>query len=136
MTIDAQQPKPQPEHCEHECVCPDWGASHSDEDEDPEPCTISCMQRMTRPHIPAPEIVWRCCEFLPRSMDRKPEDCEMVKEAARTATLPLKPTYEKFKHLDVCLSDPEWCESMDSAPIYGIAGEMWRAIKESLKGVP
>jgi hypothetical protein len=47
--MTAQQP-----HCEHECVCPDWKASHSDEDEDPEPCNISCMQRMTRPNPPAP----------------------------------------------------------------------------------
>jgi hypothetical protein len=41
----------------------------------------------SHPHTTAPDIVWRCCEFLPRSMDRKPEDCEMVKQASRTATL-------------------------------------------------
>lgn len=37
--------------------------------------------------------------------------------------------YEKFKHLDGCLSDPHWCNTGHSA-IYGIAGEMWRAIKK------
>jgi hypothetical protein len=39
--------------------------------------------------------------------------------------------YEKFKHLDMCLSDTEWCKSGEGSAIYGIAGEMWRAIKET-----
>jgi hypothetical protein len=46
-------------------------------------------------------------------------------------TDPLDEVYEKFKHLDGCLGDPEWCEGGDGSPIYGIAGEMWRAIKEA-----
>ena len=37
----------------------------------------------TSPPAPEPEIVWRCCEFLPRSTNRKPEDCEMVQRAAK-----------------------------------------------------
>ena len=45
-------------------------------------------------------------------------------------TDPLDEVYEKFKHLDGCLSDTEWCNAGGSA-IYGIAGEMWRAIKEA-----
>jgi hypothetical protein len=40
--------------------------------------------------------------------------------------------YEKFKHLDVCLSDIEWCNA-GGAAIYGIAGEMWRASKEEVE---
>lgn len=36
---------PQPQHCDHECVCPDYKASHSDWEEDPDPCTISCYHR-------------------------------------------------------------------------------------------
>ena len=39
--------------------------------------------------------------------------------------------YEKYKHLDGCLSDPEWCTSGEGAPIYAIAGELWRAVKEA-----
>jgi hypothetical protein len=39
--------------------------------------------------------------------------------------------YEKFKHLDKCLSDPEWCTSGEGAAIYAIAGELWRAVKEA-----
>ena len=45
-------------------------------------------------------------------------------------TDPLNEVYEKFKHLDKCLSDTEWCEGGEGSAIYGIAGEMWRAIKE------
>jgi hypothetical protein len=45
---------------------------------------------------------------------------------------PITEVYEKFKHLDKWLSDPEWCEDgEEGSAIYGIAGEMWRAIKES-----
>ena len=44
---------------------------------------------------------------------------------------PLDEVYEKFKHLDKCLSDSEWCEGGEGSAIYGIAGEMWRAIKEA-----
>jgi hypothetical protein len=43
---------------------------------------------------------------------------------------PLTEVYEKFKYLDGCLSDTAWCNAGGSA-IYGIAGEMWRAIKET-----
>jgi len=43
----------------------------------------------------------------------------------------LTEVYEKFKHLDTCLSDTEWCEGGEGSAIYGIAGEMWRAIKET-----
>jgi len=46
---------------------------------------------------------------------------------------PLKVIYEKFDHLDKCLSDTEWCEEGNTSAIYGIAGEMWRAIKEALR---
>jgi len=46
-------------------------------------------------------------------------------------TSPLDTVYEKYKHLDQCLSDPEWCTSGEGAPIYAIAGELWRAVKEA-----
>jgi len=46
-------------------------------------------------------------------------------------TSPLEPVYEKYKHLDRCLSDPEWCTSGEGAAIYAIAGELWRAVKEA-----
>ena len=44
----------------------------------------------------------------------------------------LNEIYEKFKHLDGCLSDTEWCIA-GGLPIYGIAGELWRAIKAHQK---
>lgn len=40
--------------------------------------------------------------------------------------------YEKYKHLDGCLSDTVWCNAKGAA-IYGIAGEMWRAIKREVE---
>ena len=46
-------------------------------------------------------------------------------------TSPLDTVYEKYKHLDKCLSDPEWCTSGEGAAIYAIAGELWRAVKEA-----
>jgi hypothetical protein len=46
----------------------------------------------------------------------------------------LDEVYERYKHLDTCLSDPEWCKSGDGAAIYAIAGEMWRAIKAAREG--
>jgi hypothetical protein len=46
----------------------------------------------------------------------------------------LDEVYERYKHLDTCLSDPEWCESGEGSPIYTIAGEMWRAIKSAREG--
>jgi hypothetical protein len=46
-------------------------------------------------------------------------------------TSPLGTVYEKYKHLDGCLSDPEWCTSGEGAAIYAIAGELWRAVKEA-----
>jgi hypothetical protein len=45
----------------------------------------------------------------------------------------LDEVYETYKHLDHLLSDPEWCQS-DSAAIYAIAGEMWRALKAAREG--
>lgn len=41
---------------------------------------------------------------------------------------PINEVYEKYKHLDGVLSDPDWC---NGNAIYAIAGEMWRAIKEA-----
>ena len=46
-------------------------------------------------------------------------------------TSPFDAVYEKYKHLDSCLSDPEWCTSGEGAAIYAIAGELWRAVKEA-----
>jgi hypothetical protein len=54
-------------------------------------------------------------------------------EAVTEILAPLRAVYKKFDHLDKCLSDPEWCSSGESAAIYGIAGELWRAIKVSLE---
>ena len=48
-------------------------------------------------------------------------------------TSPFDAVYEKYKHLDSCLSDPEWCTSGEGAAIYAIAGELWRAVKEARK---
>ena len=51
-------------HCDHECVCPDYKASHSDEDDDPEPCNISCYNRL---HVNDMSVKdchpLSCCEF-------------------------------------------------------------------------
>jgi hypothetical protein len=52
-----------------------------------------------------------------------------ISRPVNTGTDALDEVYEKFKHLDQCLSDTEWCNSGTQA-IYGIAGEMWRAIKQ------
>ena len=46
-------------------------------------------------------------------------------------TCSLDEVYEKFKHLDGCLSDTEWCTSGEGAAIYAIAGELWLAVKEA-----
>jgi hypothetical protein len=46
-------------------------------------------------------------------------------------TSSLDAVYEKYKHLDKCLSDPEWCTSGEGAAIYAIAGELWRVVKEA-----
>jgi len=43
----------------------------------------------------------------------------------------LDDVYERFRHLDPVLSDPEWCNAGGGAPIYSIAGELWRAIKQA-----
>ena len=43
-------------------------------------------------------------------------------------TCSLDEVYEKFKHLDVALSDPEWCKA-GSGPAWMIAEELWQAIK-------
>ncbi|MHB8053403.1 MAG: hypothetical protein ACYDEZ_09000, partial [Methanoregula sp.] len=51
-------------------------------------------------------------------------DAQVASDAVKQALAPLKAVYEKFDHLDVCLSDPEWCQSGEGAAIYGIAGEM------------
>jgi hypothetical protein len=40
---------------------------------------------------------------------------------------PILEVYDKFKHLDACLSDPGWME--DSSLPYKILGELWQAIK-------
>lgn len=44
----------------------------------------------------------------------------------------LKETYDRYKHLDDCLSDPIWCA--DGPAIYSVAGELWRAIKNEVEG--
>jgi hypothetical protein len=46
-------------------------------------------------------------------------------------TSSLDAVYEKYKHLDGCLSDPGWCTSGEGAAIYAIAGELWRSVKEA-----
>ena len=44
----------QPEHCEHEVVCPDYNVSNDETEENP--CHLSCINdTRTRPHTPAPE---------------------------------------------------------------------------------
>ena len=66
------QPHPQP-HCDHECVCPDYRASNSEcDEEDPDPCTIPCMQRATHPAAPAE---WLC------------DDCNIIELEERLMNL-------------------------------------------------
>jgi hypothetical protein len=76
------------DHCEHECVCCDYGIVTR---EDGEPCTIiNCINR-SRPHTPAPALF----QIEPNSHDytigQIVEINENIqkqrKEAARTATL-------------------------------------------------
>ena len=52
-----------------------------------------------------------------------------MSDPVKIVASPLDDVYEKFKHLDGCLSDPEWCTSGEGAAIYAIAGELWRAVK-------
>ena len=54
-----------------------------------------------------------------------------MSDPVKIVASPLDDVYEKFKHLDGCLSDPEWCTSGEGAAIYAIAGELWRAVKEA-----
>lgn len=45
---------------------------------------------------------------------------------------PLDEIYERFKHLDILLSDEKKCEvaaKETSSTMYMIAGDFWRAIK-------
>jgi len=51
-------------------------------------------------------------------------------------TSSLDAVYERYKHLDGCLSDPEWCTSGEGAAIYAIAGELWRAVKGAREAAP
>ena len=44
---------------------------------------------------------------------------------------PLTKVYEKYKHLDIMLGDPGAC---GKTPIYAIAGELYRAIKQARGG--
>jgi hypothetical protein len=62
----------------------------------------------------------------------KPYEERIKADAIKQALAPLKAVYEKFNHLDKCLSDTEWCKAGETSAIYGIAGEMWRAIKEAM----
>jgi hypothetical protein len=54
-----------------------------------------------------------------------------MSDPVKIVASPLDDVYKKFEHLDGCLSDPEWCTSGEGAAIYGIAGELWRAVKEA-----
>ena len=58
------------------------------------------------------------------------EVCGAVEGVGEEMTL--QEIYEKYKHLDACLSDTAWCNA-EGAAIYGIAGEMWRAIKREVE---
>jgi len=54
------------QHCDHECVCPDYKASHSEngEDEcygDPDPCSLSCYHR-SHPYQSERDTVWVVAE--------------------------------------------------------------------------
>ena len=44
----------------------------------------------------------------------------------------IREIYEKFKHLDKVLSDPAWIDGAN--PIYQVAQDMWKAIKEEVEG--
>ncbi len=88
--MTAQQ---QPEHCDHECVCPDYQAAHSDDDYDnPEPCTIPCMQH-SHP-APAPQAPEQFIKDFEESqhchdvaMFEACQGCCKRKEITRAATL-------------------------------------------------
>ena len=77
-------------------------------------------------------------KFFARFDNRIDADTVMVAMTCDipAAISPLKTVLEKFGHLDKCLSDPGWCDGGDGSAIYGIAGELWRAIKEATGGAP
>jgi hypothetical protein len=60
---------------------------------------------------------------------------EELETRLQDATLePLKATYNKFKCLDKILSDVAGkCGEAKTATMLEVAGEMWQAIKESLR---
>jgi hypothetical protein len=81
MTPDAQQP----EHCEHECVCPDYNVSNDETEENP--CHLSCIHdTRARPHTPAPEIDHRTGDSRVYRKIR-PEEEQRIARAATLATL-------------------------------------------------
>jgi hypothetical protein len=50
--------------------------------------------------------------------------------SATSAEQVLDEVYEKYKHLDICLSDMGWHGAVNTSFIFDVAGELWRAIKE------
>lgn len=42
----------------------------------------------------------------------------------------IKEAYEKWKHLDKVLSDKDFC---DSSPVWGLAYDLWQAVKEEVE---
>jgi len=40
-----------------------------------------------------------------------------MSDPVKTVVSPLDVVYEKYKHLDQCLSDPEWCTSGEGAGV-------------------
>jgi len=68
-------------------------------------------------------------------LNRYQENQESHDATIRNATLePLKATYNKFKCLDKILSDVAGkCGEAKTATMLEVAGEMWQAIKESLR---
>ena len=97
---------PQP-HCDHECVCPDYRASNSEcDEEDPDPCTIPCMQRATHPAAPAERLCDECNIIeLEEKVMHLEQDLKDARKAEREKVLD---ALEEFLNSDDHLSLFKW----------------------------
>ena len=70
-----------------------------------------------------------------RAQDMHPCDVEAVldeRDELRRRLAIVRTEYERMKHNDICLSDPEWSST---GLAWRVASDLWRAIKAAAKGM-
>lgn len=76
-----EQPR---QHCDHECVCARYQASHSDfEDEDADACTLACMQRSSLPATSTEKPRPPCEECIYQAQTAKAREEALAAERMR-----------------------------------------------------